>query len=1670
MMKKIFMLVIICLFCQVVKAQYTYSKINPSQVPLEQIKHDCKFFTGDTLDGFALEATITGGIKKFDMYSELKAYMYIKEIAFIKQKYGIKKLPQELADEQRNGNHPSVLTSACNNIDFENGNFTGWTGKIGYNSNSNGALTVTSTTISTAGVNSAETSCSFHTLMTAAGGTDPYGAFSVVDPGGGTYAVRLGGEKENTDFANSSCTNNYSFKPGYSNGESIEQTFAVTAANTLFTYKYAVVLQSAPHQPGEQPYFNVEVLDKNGTAIPCLNYYVQGDSGTYPPGFQKTVNGLDTTAYITWQTSSLNLLPYIGTNVTIRFTAAGCIYGGHFGYAYIDCSCSPLVLIIPSSPVCLGGTESLTAPAQSQGTYAWTGPGIVGSTTTQSITATVSGVYSVTITNAKGCKYELDTNLVFFPNPTVTVNSASLCAGGQATLTAIGTGAGTLSYSWNPSAGFTFANAGDSSGTITPTVTSSYTVTGTSLHGCTNTAVSKITVSPGNPPAFSAAPVCLGSATSFVNTTGGTGNTYGWNFGDTPAGTSTATSPTYTYLSPGTFSVTLTVTTTSGCVVTLTHTVGVYAVPTASFSAGPVCLGTATSFTSVTTPPTGLNYNWNFGDTPPGISTAPEPTYTYGATGIFNVTLTVSIGTCTATATNTVAVNQIPVADFTLSPVCQGSATSFTNTSTPATGPNWVWNFGDPASGASNASTAQNPTHIYTGSGSFVITLTVVAGGNCTATYSSTAVVNTFPVLSFTADHPCNGTGVNFTNTTTNQAAIATWSWTLGDGTTSAAVTPPVETYPAAGCYSVALTATATTGCSGSHDTVVYVHSNPKAAFTASTVCIGSPSGFTDGSSLTNIGCITDHITSWNWNFGDNQTANNTTAPGTFSHTYATCGPYNITLTVTTNNNCVSSFTLTGDTVFCTPVVTPPANLLVCPNTSVPTQLFTATVTNGGPAHSKWLASTVHSGMPASYMTAGGLDSIPKYTSTLQNLTCKNLVDTVTAIPVSSAGCIGKKAFYTVTLYPTPYLDHMPTDSVCANQALTVPGFTACPANSTIAWTNSNTGIGLAGTGTGNLGTFTGLNTGTTFNIGQIDAIPTANGCVGPDSSFIIVIKPIPVVSVTNITVCPTNQINIPLNVIPANSSVDWFNNNTAIGLVSSGKGQPVAYTAPTNTTLANIQGIITYTPSLNGCVGLPNQDTVVIKPTPYMQHIPNQYLCPDQFSNAVPLSIFPTTTGPAVTYNWSYKAIGAITGTVNPFPAIGPIPNAGQTILTYPVTVFPTLNGCVGPDSIFSISVYPRPVADYSYSSKVCLGQFTAFTDLSTCGSNIPVTQWNWSFGSILQDPNYTFTLIGTQTVTLIITTNPSPLPILGGCKDTVTKYPYVNPIPVAAFTGDSLKSCPQLSTKFSSQSTVSPGSVQSYTWTFGNGQSSNLLMPPAQSYTNSSATQSAYYSVSLVVASDSGCVSPKNTRSNYIQVYPRPIADFSWGPSGADIDDPRINFVNESQGASEYLPLKPFGPNGIQYDLGDVFAAIPSQNTVYTNQNFFHMYEHYDPYTYYVTQWVVNSYGCKDSITKPVEILPDFTFYIPNAFSPNGDGTNDGFKGTGIGIDLTTYNLWVFDRWGLQIFYSDDLEKTWDGHMRGNEGQPVLQQDVYVWKVKFRDTITGKKHEYHGTVTLLK
>jgi gliding motility-associated-like protein len=529
------------------------SLLSQAQLPKEYY-----FFKGDTLKDFDAQAVYNDALKNHISPSDVRGYMSLKQKEFVRKKYNLNASAFNRSGIRIN----PVITSACNNLDFEAGNYTGWTCGKGYNKNSTLALTQSAAGVFTSGVNSAETSCSYHTLVNT--GTDPYSLLPMVDPGGGTWALRLGGE--NINLNSFTCTPaDGNFADSYSSGETAQQTFLVTPANAMFTYNYMVVLEqtSGGHTNTQCPYFRAEVLDNAGNPIPCLQYYVVSDSSGIPAGLYasgSTSSQNSPVYYSKWTMNALNLKNYINQNVTVRFTAAGCTLGGHFGYAYVDATCGPVQVLASSPEVCAGGTISLTAPgAGLTGTYAWqTMPsgtaGIVGSTTGQSVTINASGTYQVTVTQSPGCFYVIDTTIAFYPNPVVTVTGTNpTCSPGHdGTATANVTAGNTpYTYSWSPSGGTAATATGLNAGT--------YTVTITTKDGCTTTGTVTL-APPGNVPTVSVAttpascsPGGDGTATGTV-TGGSTPYTYSWTGGTITNGQGTTA---ITGLNGGTYTLTV---------------------------------------------------------------------------------------------------------------------------------------------------------------------------------------------------------------------------------------------------------------------------------------------------------------------------------------------------------------------------------------------------------------------------------------------------------------------------------------------------------------------------------------------------------------------------------------------------------------------------------------------------------------------------------------------------------------------------------------------------------------------------------------------------------------------------------------------------------------------------------------------------------------------------------------------------------------------------------------------------------------------------------------------------------------------------------------------------------------------------------------------------------
>jgi len=522
---------------------------------------------GDSLKGFDVQGAYSEAISKNLNTLETERYIGNRQRKFIEQKYH---LPTQVASRVIVPT-PVVLAGGCNNIDFENANFIGWVGALGYDSVNSSKVTVTSYGISTKGIDSAETSCSAFTLVTK--GIDSYTGLPMhyPGPGSGAYSVRLGGENENI-AGNCLPGGPASEAPG----EYLERTFVVSPANAYFTYNYSVLLNDGGHPAGQQPFFRVDVLDSAGHPLsPCLQYLMAASAGAPPAGFMtSSINGTGSGApvfYCNWTSNSINLRAYIGHNVTIRFSVAGCSNGGHFGYAYLDAFCDTNP-VIGCSPACAGSAITLTAPAGGS-SYSWTGPGITGSTTTQSTTVNVAGSYHLTVTTPASCTYTIDTTLVFYPVQTLSFSSTTVScvsSDGTATVTPVG-GNAPYTYTWSPTPG-----AGQGTPTASLLSAGVYSVTVTSANGCVATgnksvsATSSPTASLGGTTMASCDGSCSGAAT--VTASGGTvPYTYSW----APSGGTAATGHT---LCAGTYL--CTITDSKGCTANQNAVVTQMAAPT----------------------------------------------------------------------------------------------------------------------------------------------------------------------------------------------------------------------------------------------------------------------------------------------------------------------------------------------------------------------------------------------------------------------------------------------------------------------------------------------------------------------------------------------------------------------------------------------------------------------------------------------------------------------------------------------------------------------------------------------------------------------------------------------------------------------------------------------------------------------------------------------------------------------------------------------------------------------------------------------------------------------------------------------------------------------------------------------------------------------------------
>jgi gliding motility-associated-like protein len=198
----------------------------------------------------------------------------------------------------------------------------------------------------------------------------------------------------------------------------------------------------------------------------------------------------------------------------------------------------------------------------------------------------------------------------------------------------------------------------------------------------------------------------------------------------------------------------------------------------------------------------------------------------------------------------------------------------------------------------------------------------------------------------------------------------------------------------------------------------------------------------------------------------------------------------------------------------------------------------------------------------------------------------------------------------------------------------------------------------------------------------------------------------------------------------------------------------------------------------------------------------------------------------------------------------------------------------------------------------------------------------------------------------------------------------------------------------------------------------------------------------VQLDVVTSEGCAN-SITKSSYIEVHEKPDALFSLSSQRLDILDPTVTVTNEADGivTSEFT-FEPFG---------DQITAMETD------------YSYLEVGTYGITQIVSTEFGCLDTISGSLEVIPHYTLYIPNAFTPDENGMNEIWAPQGQSI--SSYNLTIYNRWDQELFYSASLDLGWNGFFNNK----LVPQGTYIYKIETVDVL-GEPHEYFGTFSLIR
>jgi len=1377
------------------------------------------------------------------------------------------------------------------------------------------------------------------------------------------------------------------------------------------------------------------------TSTGTINWYTQAGGGTLlGSGSPFTTSVLTTPGVYT---------VYAGTCADIPFRAP----------VTITVNTTPTVTAA-SQTICTGQTTTLTASGAS--TYLWN----TGATTsTISVTPAATTVYTVTGANG-GCSSSVTSTVIVNPGGTITVNSATICSGQSATLTAgaatsytWNTGANTVSISVTPAASTVYTinatsgtcvltntasvtvntnptvtvgsftlcsgqstvitasgassytwNTGANTASISagPSSTTIYTVTG-SNGNCNDAKTSTITVNTTPTVSVNSATICSGNSAT-LTASGAT--TYTWNTGANTASISVNPSSTTVYTISGT---------SANCIDAKTATVTVNTTPTVSVNSATICSGNSATLTA-----SGAStYTWNTGANTASISVNPSSTTVYTITG--------GNGNCTNAKTSTVTVNTTPTVSVNSTTICSGN--SATLTASGAT--TYTWN-----TGANTASISVSPssTTVYTVSGT---------SANCIDAKTATITVNTTPTVSVNSATICSGNSATLT-----ASGASTYTWNTGANTASISVNPSSTTV---------YTITGGNGnCTNAKTSTVTVNTTPTVSVNSATICSGSSATLT-----------ANGASSYSWNTG--ATNSSIVLTPTITTTYTVTG---------TNANCSAS-------AVSTIIVNAGGTITV--NSATICSGETATLTAGAAGSYTWNTGSNSSSITVNPVSSA-IYTINATTSgcVLTNTAAVTVNTTPTVAVINATLCSGQNTVITASgastySWNTGATTNTISVSPVSNTVYTVTGTTGNCSNikTTTVTVNPNPTVTVNSPTicSGSTATLTASGASTySWNTGgagtSINANPlattvytvtgTTSGCNNIQTATVTVVN-IPTVSVNSSSLCSGNSIVITAS---GASSYSW-NTGATTASVSVNPSTTTIYTvtgfngscasaetstidvisAPTlslnsstfiicgsqtatiiagssagtytwntgvntNSISTSVAGVYTVS-SANTCSTSMQTATVIVSSGP-----PSFTIVPSSTIICNGQNVTLGTTGSTGSFTWN---TGATTSTISVNTAttiIASLSNgcgtasdtldliAGATPSVNVTASSPTL--CTGGTVTLSASssgtyAWSSTTATTSAITVTNTGIFTV-TVTNECGSD--TSSFNVINGPA---PLINITPSGSfcngQTVTLTASgatsyswTNGTPGPVLTTTVDGTFTAAGTNSCGTSTTTYNVVFSPPPSVTVSASQTTVCPNATTTLT---ANGLNGGNTYNWADFPSNTSSVQTVSSGGTYLVTYSNTCGS-STAAITVVQSTLTP--GFNFSPSNGTMPL-TVSFTNTSVNNSN---------NQWSFGNGQTSANVNESGITYNSAGI-----------YTVTLIIQNTDGCTATISQTLEVLPTDFGPVPEIITPNGDLKNDAFIINGI-ERYPNNELFIYNRWGNLVYKMKGYNNTnaWDGH----------------------------------------